>query len=184
MKGDFLFILLFVLLSSVAFSQQINTNWNTDLEEALSAFHDCENESEDCYQYIGKSLATVYKVNDFYSKANSTYMPVAEIHEYLSNNNAWSELGPAYSQDALQKAQQKANDKKAVVAVYINNEGLGHVALILPGSLQPSGSWGLQVPNAASFFAKDPSRSFINKGLSYAFGKSIIKDVKLYTRNY
>ncbi|UII26265.1 hypothetical protein LVD15_23690 [Fulvivirga maritima] len=184
MKGNFLFILFFVLFSSVAFSQQINTNWNSDLEEALTAFRDCENQSNDCHQYIGQSLTTVYKVNDFYSKANSEYMPVSEIHDFLSNNSSWSELGPAYSQDALQKAQDKANDKKAVVAVYLSSNGLGHVALILPGTLQPSGSWGLQVPNSASFFANEPSRSFINKGLSYAFSKSIIKDVKLYSRNY
>ncbi len=70
---------------------------------------------------------------------------------------------------SLTQAQQLANEKKAVVAVYQNANSVGHVALVLPGNLEASGSWGLSVPNAASFFLPEPSRSFVNKGLSFAF---------------
>ena len=74
--------------------------------------------------------------------------------------------------------------KKAVVALYMTPSGAGHVAIILPGELQPSGSWGLNVPNSASFLMMEPQRSYVGKGLSYAFAKTHLKDVVLYARNY
>ncbi|UII24184.1 hypothetical protein [Fulvivirga ligni] len=175
---------LFIFSISFTYGQSVNKNWKSDLQKDFSSFQTCESASEDCHQYMGKSLNTVYQLNDFYDNAAKEYMGVGEINDLLASDKSWTNLGPAYSQDVLSKAQQHANSNKAVVAVYVNQEGVGHVVMILPGTLQPSGSWGLKVPNSASFFAKQPSRSFTNKGLSYAFSKSILKDVKIYSRNY
>ncbi len=111
-------------------------------------------------------------------------MTAGEIATFLKDNKQWSSLGHSYDQKVLADAQDRANAKKAVVAVYMNNEGLGHVVIITPGSLQRSGSWGLDVPNVASFFATQPDRSFVDKSLSFAFAKNMMKDVVIYARNY
>lgn len=87
-------------------------------------------------------------------------------------------------QEILNKAQSLANAKKAVVAIYQNAVGAGHLVLVIPGEVQQSGSWGLQVPNVASFFLPEPERSFVDKGLSYAFTKNMIRDIAIYVRNY
>jgi len=107
-----------------------------------------------------------------------------EISKFLSESDKWTLLGHSYEQKTLSTAQEFANSKKAVVAVYMNAAGIGHVVIITPGQLQRSGSWGLNVPNVASFFPSQPEKSFIDKGLSFAFGKNLMKDILVYGRNY
>ena len=111
-------------------------------------------------------------------------MNANEIAAYLKDSKQWTLAGHAYEQDVLAQAQDNANARKAVVAVYMTEAGLGHVVVITPGKLQRSGSWGFDVPNAASFFSTQPDKSFVDKSLSFAFGKTMLKDVAIYTRNY
>ncbi len=110
-------------------------------------------------------------------------MSASEISNFLKTSEKWKLLGPSYEQKTLATAQEHANSKKAVVAVYINDAGIGHVVIITPGQLQPSGSWGLNVPNVVSFFPNQPDKSFVDKGLSFAFGKNLMKDILIYGRN-
>jgi len=42
----------------------------------------------------------------------------------------------------------------------------------------------LSVPNVVSFFPSQPNKSFVDKGLSFAFGKNLMKDILIYGRNY
>ena len=177
--------LLFQL--SDVFGQGLNNNWKQDLNNSLQQFKSCENTSENgintCNKFIGGMLKTVYKVNDFYSQTSGRYMRVSEIAAFLEENKRWKLLGHAYEQDALDQAQSHANTKKPAIAVYLDEENIGHVSLILPGELKPSGSWGFNVPNSASFFINQPENSYIGKGLSYAFKRNMIKEVLLYARN-
>ena len=110
-------------------------------------------------------------------------MTAAEISSYLKDNDKWKLIGPSYEQKTLASAQELANAGKAVVAVFMNSAGIGHVVVITPGQLQPSGSWGLNVPNVVSFFPTQPDKSFVDKGLSFAFGKNLMKDILIYSRN-
>ncbi|HEX5168016.1 MAG TPA: hypothetical protein VFW11_02500 [Cyclobacteriaceae bacterium] len=174
-------------ITVITHGQNLNSNWNSELTTSLQHFIDCKSKSDEnaeCAKYIAESLQTVYKVNDFYSSRLGRYLMVAEIAKFLNETNQWTMLGHGYEQKALADAQNNANAKKAVIAVYMNETGSGHVALILPGDLQPSGSWGLNVPNSASFLLMEPQRSYVGKGLSYAFAKNHLKDVVLYARNY
>jgi hypothetical protein len=159
-----------------------------DLNRDLEQFMACDNVVaagiNPCNRFIGGSLSSVYKINDFYSKGLGRYMLVSEIATYLSGNQKWSLLGKGFEQKALVQAQELANTGKAVVAIYLNNEGIGHVSIILPGELKPSGTWGFQVPNSASFFISTPERSYVGKGLSYAFERPLLNGVLLYARNY
>ncbi|HEY3404667.1 MAG TPA: hypothetical protein VGK59_14860 [Ohtaekwangia sp.] len=174
--------LLLILVSSLQ-GQNLNPNWNAELKSSLQQFLSCQGGSQACGKFIGESLNTVYRVNDFYSAKSGRYMLPGEIAGFLKESKQWKMLGHSYDQKVLSQAQDHANSKKAVVAVYMNESGIGHVVVITPGQLQRSGSWGLDVPNAASFFPTQPDKSFVDKGLSFAFGKTMLKDVVIYARN-
>ena len=174
-----------ILISGTSLqAQSLNTNWKLDLKTSLDQFLSCTSipGSKECVKYLGESLETVYKVNDFYSR--SQYMNSTEVATFLKSSKQWSMIGHAYDQNILKKAQDNANKKKAVVAAYLNEAGIGHVVVITPGQLQTSGSWELNVPNAASFFLPQPSKSFVDKSLAFAFAKAQLKDVVIYVRNY
>ena len=182
------FFTIAVLTSaSASYGQSINAKWKQDLETTLEEFLKCKTTASDdnrCHQFIGESLNKVYKINDFYSQKSGKFMAVSEIAEFLKSNSKWELLGHSYDQKTLETAQEHANAKKAVVALYLTPEGTGHAVVITPGELKPSGSWGLLVPSAVSFFSTEPSKSFVDKGLSYAFAKNMLKDVQIYGRNY
>lgn len=170
-----------------ASAQSINQNWKHDLTASLQQFLQCTSSapnSKPCTSYTAESLHTVYKINDFYSSQNKRHMTTNEIANFLKSSDKWEVLGQSYDQKTLTTAQEHANAKKAVVAVYLNSAGVGHVVIITPGELKPSGSWGLSVPSAASFFPIEPEKSFVDKNLSYAFMKQMLKDVVIYGRKY
>ncbi|MDN5199751.1 hypothetical protein QQ008_00215 [Fulvivirgaceae bacterium BMA10] len=177
-----------VLFFSSANAQSLNKNWKTELEQALTDYKKCKNETGDnpqkCSNVTGEVLKIVYNLNDFYSSQRSRYMVAKEIAEFLEDNTEWQLLGHAYEQDALEKAQELANTKRAVVAVLPDKGDAGHVSVILPGELASSGTWGFKVPNSTSFFVHDPQNSYVGKALSYAFTRNMIKDVLLFARSY
>jgi hypothetical protein len=179
--------LSFTLLSALS-AQSLNPNWKKELNTSLEEFKGCSPNNTgtptNCTKLQGETLNTVYKVNDFFSQKAGRYMTVSEVADFLKKNGSWTALGPAYLQETLTQAQQAANENKAVVAIYQNASAVGHVALVLPGELEPSGSWGLNVPNTASFFLPEPGRSFVAKGLSFAFTKIMLKDITFYVRKY
>ncbi|MEQ9437971.1 MAG: hypothetical protein RIG62_02945 [Cyclobacteriaceae bacterium] len=177
-----------ILCFSLSHAQTINRNWSSELHEEINQFKSCENTSNigvnSCNAFIGQTLKTIYRVNDFYTSTKGRYMLVSEIQDYLQSDNRWTLLGKGYDQEVLAKAQKLANENKAVVAVYINKSNIGHLAYILPGELQSSGSWGVRVPNSAAFFTTQPEKSYLNKGLSYSFPRTAITEVHLYARKY
>lgn len=178
-----LIVTVLLLTTTTLKAQNLNLNWNADLKASLDQFMLCKEGPQVCSKFIGQSLNTVYKVNDFYSSKSGRYMTGSEIAAFLKESKQWTLFGPSYNQNILTQAQDHANSKKAVVAVYMNASGIGHVVVITPGQLQRSGSWGLDVPNAASFFATQPDKSFVDKSLSFAFVKNMMKDVLIYGRN-
>lgn len=184
MKSLSLTIALLMVCFST-FSQSVNQDWRKDLEESFQQFIACTNSTGEKYQcssFIGESIAKVYKTNAFFSDKHSRFLHINEISKSLVENGQWAKIGYAYDQKALDEAQAQANANNAVIAVYATTSGIGHIALILPGKLHYSGSWGFNVPNAASFFFNEAEKSFVDKGLSYAFSKNMIKDVALYSR--
>ncbi|MBT1689939.1 hypothetical protein [Dawidia soli] len=184
----FVTLALSLALATALSAQSLNHNWKKDLAASLEVFKGCAPNNTgtptNCNKLQGETLNTVYKVNDFFSQKAGRYMTVSEVAGFLKQSGSWTALGPAYLQETLSQAQQAANENKAVVAVYQNASAVGHVALILPGELEASGSWGLNVPNTASFFLPDPGRSFVAKGLSFAFTKIMLKDIAVYVRKY
>jgi hypothetical protein len=184
---NFILILLMFISVFVTSGQSLNENWRRDLTTSLEKFRQCTQGTVEKYQcsgFIGESIANVYKTNAFYSEKHNRYLHINEISKSSLESGPWTSLGHAYDQKVLEDAQKQANANRAVIAVYVTDSGIGHIALVLPGKLQFSGSWGFNVPNAASFVFNDAEKSFVDKGLSYAFSKNMIKDVILYARKY
>lgn len=180
--------MIIIMSFSMSYGQNSNKNWKEELALSIDQYIECKKASDEantCLNFLGESLTKVYNVNDFYSKTSKKYLQSHEITKFLSEGDQWTSLGHAYDPKVLAKAQSTANSNKAVVAVYINSStGLGeHVALIIPGELKHSGSWGLKVPNTTSFLSIKPENSFTNQALSYAFRRDMMKDVIIYARN-
>ena len=144
MKNVFLILLTLNGLAAT-FGQTLNENWRRDLGVSLDKFRQCTAATSEKYQcsgFIGESIAQVYKTNVFYSEKQSRYLHINEISKSSVDSGPWTLLGHAYDQKALEEAQKQANANKAVIAVYVTESAIGHIALILPGKLQFSGSWG------------------------------------------
>ncbi|MEM7549154.1 MAG: hypothetical protein AAF363_05760 [Bacteroidota bacterium] len=179
----FLLAFLFVSVTPL-FSQPQNSEIEKVLSAQLESFYNCRGGSDDlskCNEIISESLQKAYNINDFNSGESGGYMSFNEILAYVKSSDQWQSIGPGYEQASLKQAQDVANSKKAVIAIYEGSEN-GHIAFVLPGELQTSGSWGMSVPNSASFFTAKPEKSFVGKSLSYAFTTSMIKDLTLYKR--
>jgi hypothetical protein len=180
-------IAIMLLTISLSYAQPMNSNWKQEAETSLQQFLTCASTSSDKYQcsaYIGEAIAKIYKLNNLYSEKDGRYLLITELSKSTNEHNEWKLLGHAYDQKVLMEAQEYANANKAVIAVYKTTTGVGHIAVILPGSLQYSGSWGFNVPNSASFSFNEPAKSYAGKGLSYAFTKNMIKDIELYSSAY
>jgi len=163
--------------------QTLNENWRADLVTDLHAFLSCtvsKSNRTQCASFIESSITTVFRLGGHHPQTTGNIIPVS-FTSNLSGDH-WSLLGKAYEQGLLNRAQEMANSHQAVIAVYQDSGGEGrHIALILPGALHYSGSWGCNVPNSASFFLATPEKSYVEKGLSYAFTKNMVKDVTLYS---
>ncbi|WP_017729703.1 hypothetical protein [Nafulsella turpanensis] len=183
-----IFLLVMLLFPVIIKAQQLSSQWEMNLRDELVQFKACQKEVNNginpCNEYIGQAVKAVYQLNDFYAAGKGRYMLVSEISHFLEESDQWVFLGHAYEEEALNKAQLYANENKAAVAVYLNEEGIGLVSIILPGEMKNSGTWGLPVPNSAAFFVYDPARSYIGKSLSYAFERRLLKEVRLYGRQY
>jgi hypothetical protein len=172
---------MFVGLSMVA-QECKKTEYTADqqkyMEAALQKFSACTLPMDNaCRTAVAEALEHIYGVRDFGAAPN--YMTPAEIGRKVAGDSNWEHLGSASDQNALKTAQEDANCGRAVVAVLSTDTG-GHVAIILPGKLAPSGAWKLDVPAAASFFTHNPQKSFAGKKLSYSFPSQ--QGVEIYAR--
>src|SRR5260370_3831432 len=172
-----------MLLVGTALSQDCKkTEYGADqqkyLNDALQKFSACPLPVDAyCRAALAQALEHVYGVKDFGSEAK--YLTPAEISNKVAGDPNWTHVGSASDQSALKSAQDGANCGKAVIAVLASDTG-GHVAMILPGTLVRSNGWELDVPNSASFFTPNPSKSFAGKPLSYSFPKA--EGIEIYAK--
>jgi hypothetical protein len=171
----------------VADSMLVAGRWRGDVEMKLSEFLHSRalDASSACNVFLAKALKLLFGIADFDSPdLPGGFLAANEIVEYVAAHpEQWTLLGPASSQDALERAQEYANLNTPVIAVYASAPH-GHVAVVLPGSLRYSGQWNLHTPNSASVFLNRPYKSYVGQMLSNAFKASHLPSVKLYSRNF
>ncbi len=164
------------LLSSAGSNEPVKMR----AEAVYTKFISCSNEYGDkCRNYTSELISSVYGIMNL--KEEGRFMSNSELAIFISEAENWKLLGPAYRHEVLAESQKLANESKPVVAVYRDEyDRLMHVAVVLPGEMKPSGTWGMLVPNSVSLAVYDANHSFINKGLSYAFEKHMLLRVKMY----
>lgn len=149
------------------------------LEEIEEDYNACKmNESDDsnCNHFTSEAICRFYEIEDF--KKEGGYVSYRDIKDLVTlNGGAWKPIGIATNQDDLDLAQDNANNAKATIA--FDPSKTNHVAIILPGNQEKSGSWGLEVPNSASYFVHK-HECYFNKGLSYSFSSP--EGIILYTK--
>jgi len=166
---------------------------DTNLEHKLAELFACldtgdKNEyklidSTACNWFAAKALATVWKFTDF--KVNNAFLSANEMADKLSTGTLthWTLIGPGNDQHANQEAAATAAAGHPVVAVWKAPQGSnehGHVALILPGGVVPSG-WGVNVPRAAQLSIDHPNDAFIGCRVSSAFAAPKKTEVRYYS---
>jgi hypothetical protein len=151
----------------------------------VGQFMRCKDAVDDltpCSVFVSNVLEGVFNISEFdgfRDKANGIFV-------YLDGNpGLWEKLGNGASQAALTRAQAEANSGHAVVAVWKNPDANrpGHIALIIPGVLKQSDTWGLLVPNAAQTSVGRISGAWIGRPLSNSFGADKKEDVNIYVRH-
>ena len=137
------------------------------METAVKQQSLCQSKTDaSCRSFLAQSVEHIYGIKDFGSDANFASAP--EVGKRVSTDATWEHIGSASDPEVLKKAVSSANCGQAVLAV-MTSDGGGHVAMILPGAMSPSGGWKMEVPNSASFFMHNPAKSYTGKPLSFAF---------------
>ena len=134
-----------------------------------------------CNYFVSVALQRLYSISDFTPAANGgKWLNANQIAEYVrAHPDVWSDLGSGDSQQTLSDAEAGAELNQPTIAIMKGNPH-GHVAIILPGKLQPSTTWGLNVPNSAAFSLNNVSKAYVFCRLSAAFSDP--KQVEIYWR--
>lgn len=136
-----------------------------EIEDDYFACYDGKSAGDqDCIHFTSEAICRFYEIDDF--KDGESYMSYKEIKDKISGLEGWQVVGQASSQSALDEAQDLANTGRAVVA--LDPKKNYHTAIILPGMMVKSGSWGLKCPNSASFF-RHKVKAYFDKPLSYSY---------------
>lgn len=168
--------------------------WSADVVGALLGEDACYADktalaNSDCNIFVGRVLERLYKIKDFVLEK-----PTGGLRYEVSNDIAvllltkqsdkWESLGTLDQQSALDTAQKRAAEGKAVVAIWRNSDDSkpGHIALIGPGPLTSSTTLKVRTPVSASFFQGKPGDNYIGKPLACAFTKTQAPKVTIYAR--
>jgi hypothetical protein len=160
--------------------------WRATIASMLPEFMACKVPIDDrspCNFFVARALERVYDVADLRSPGQTeSYLPANAIARFVRDNpGLWEDLGTAEDLSKRRRAQQCANAGRPALAVE-EGAGHGHVALLLPGFVRSTGSWGGEVPCSASFFLDRPQQSFVGCPLSYAFTDP--SRARLYCRRF
>ena len=181
--------LKFIVILLCSFSSTANerADWLTNHIDIMQQEMVCKeqekiNDVSPCNYFASNVLYKGWGINDFGS--TDKHKLANEMLDYVNNSSDWVHLGNGDSQETLNKAQELANDGYPVYAISSGKPN-GHVAIIIPGSLSPSGAWKLNVPNSASFRLnkpRDQNSTYIGKMLSYSWVAADKNKVNIFYR--
>ena len=166
----------------------INVELETRLGDAFRCF-DSEaagqqpDPTEKCNDFVADSVQREWALDHFWMEDKSRFMTVREMKSWLSiegSLNGWDFLGTANEAEVQAGAAERAGAGQAVVAIYHSGSARGHVALVLPGELQNSGTYGIPVARIAQTGLSNPTNSFVGCAFSYGLGKSKASETLIY----
>lgn len=152
----------------------------------LGQFLKCEandplNDQSPCNTFASRGLEAIYGVIDFKVGEKSHQAANAMSESVNGPTSKWVKLGGVFDEQNNLCAQSVANAGWPVIAL-LKAAGHGHVALVIPGEPQKSGSWGFLAANSASFFLGRPASVYLNQPLSSAFGVADARNAIFYYR--
>lgn len=153
-------------------------------------FEQCSFELQNyqCNIFVSRAVSSIYGIEDFVTTRNfGSFPPKANsMIKFMARNKKWKKIGVASNQDNLNYAGLQAAKGKAVIATFYNDNGPGHVSVILPGTpvdTSTSRHWrGLRFPRLANFSLNNPSRTGINMRMSAVFSDP--REVVIFVRDY
>ena len=177
----------------------LTSNWRQAAERVLAVHRACLNDdppinSPTCYQSQVRFALDVFGVPDFYKPASPSEMTPNEILDFVGSATTrnWELLGDASDESIRVRAQDAANAGILVLAVRRGDPSntadiekrFTKIAIILPGQMVNSGSWGGRVPNSASLAVASAAgtASYLNKSLAFAFSNGT--NVRLFARKF
>ncbi|WP_133303184.1 hypothetical protein [Cupriavidus lacunae] len=141
------------------------------------------NDQSPCNTFASRGLESIYGVTDFKSSGGTAHQSANQMWDTVNaSGSKWQKLGSVFDEQNNLCAQSMANAGWPVIAL-LKATGHGHVALVIPGEPQTSGTWGMLVANSASFFLDKPASAYLNKPLSSAFGPVNAKSASFFYRN-
>lgn len=165
---------------------------NQRLESRLVETFDCfgKNASRqstiaavECEDFVAGSIQREWSLDHFWLEDESRFMTVREIGAWLpieGSLSGWEFLGSANEAGVQEKAAERAATGQPVVAVNNNGRTPGKVALVLPGALHNSGTYGIPVTRIAQTGARGAASSFVGCAFSYGFGRKKAPETLIY----
>ncbi len=149
-----------------------------DIETLVVAYKQCKTHASnpnDCKEYAAMAFGKYYGFN--FIGAGNTFLAYDKLHAAITMSNQWDELGNATDQDVLDKAQENAN--AGIPTIAVSTEGSKTVAIVVKGEKSHSNSLGLDCPSVAVFRPRKHNKSFVGKGINYAW--SDLTKIKVYS---
>jgi hypothetical protein len=137
------------------------------------------NDQSPCNTFAGRGLSAIYSINDF--QTDSGYLDANHIVDYVRGSDNWVSVGPVFDADNNLCAQALANKAYPVIAV-MQAADHGHIALVLPGEVTQSTTWGFPAAFSASFMLGHPESAYVGGPLSKAFGVDNAKQAEFFYR--
>jgi hypothetical protein len=139
------------------------------------------NDQSPCNTFASRGLESIYGIKEFKSGEQSHQSANQMWDTANASGSKWVKLGGVFNEQNNLCAQSMANTGWPVIAL-LKASGHGHVALIIPGEPQKSGTWSMLAANSASFFLDDPDSAYLNKPLSNAFGNANAQNASFFYR--
>lgn len=166
----------------------IDAELETRLGDAFRCFdqHTAGQEAdsaEKCKNFVADSIQREWTLDHFWLEDKSRFMTVREMKSWLSIEgtlNGWEFLGTANEASVHAGAAERAGAGQPVVAVYHSGSTRGQVALVLPGDLQNSGTYGIPVARIAQTGLNNSTNSFLGCAFSYGLGNTKASEALIY----
>lgn len=149
------------------------------IEGVVADFKECKSSAAKphmCKEFVSKAVSVYYSYDNLQAE-NGAYLDYDEILGFVRSSDDWESLGSAKDQSVLNKAQENANAGIATLA--INTKGTNSIAIVVKGKLSHSNSMGLDCPSVAVLRPRKVNKSFVGKGINYAW--SNLADVEVFS---
>jgi hypothetical protein len=155
-------------LAAVGDAGAAGTTWDRNADWLQRQIEACVQRTEEfaCRYFPARALNRLFGFGEFCNNERCLLSP--EIAVELDKSDHWSALGKASDQAIVIRAQEMATGGLPVIAVQASGDK-GLIAIVMPGKLVFSKSWGLNAPLGVGARLDKPEASVYAQGLNFLF---------------